>query len=95
MDRAVCVPISNDLLHPFQMVAVKSVSTLHTQQPHIMLPVAPAPTEWLLPHLTVGNCLGYLLNTHKGENSDEFYSLCSTILIHMEENTQRVEMSMD
>lgn len=27
MERAVCVHISSDLLHPFQMVAVKSIST--------------------------------------------------------------------
>lgn len=45
MDRAVCVQISNDLLHPFQMVAVKSISTLPTQQLWITLPVASAPTE--------------------------------------------------
>lgn len=30
MDRAVCVQISNDLLHPFQVVAVKSISVPHT-----------------------------------------------------------------
>lgn len=48
MDRAVCVQIPNDLLHPFRMVAVKSVSTLHTQQPRIRLPVAPALANRLL-----------------------------------------------
>lgn len=58
MDRAVCVQIPNDLLHPFQMVAVKSISTLHTQQLCIMLPVASASMEKLLPYRAAGEFVG-------------------------------------
>ena len=33
---------------------------------------------------------GYLLNTYKGENTAEFSSLSSAVLMEKEENTERV-----
>lgn len=77
MDREVCVQISNDLLHPFQMVAVKSISTSHTQQQQlcIILPVASASPEKLLPlqQVSAWGTGRYLLNTYKGVSFVELH----------------------
>lgn len=69
MDRAVCVQLSNDLLHPFQVAAVKSISAFHTQQLCIVFPVASASMAKILPGRTAGENMGVgadLLNTYKG-----------------------------
>lgn len=55
--------------------------------------MAPAPPEWLLPHLPVA--AGDLLKIHGGENTGEFSSWSSAVLIEKKENTDRVSMSMD
>lgn len=92
MDRAVCVQISNDSPHPFQMVAVKSISMSHTHNNNYgshYLCVASAPTEKLLPRRAAGECIGdYLLNTHKGTKAADFHSLSSPVLTQKQGNAQ-------